>query len=74
MVGRDFTWEQIAAAANRGDTDGSWLDEFDLAGAGRSFIWQQQIVVSTVGSNRSWTIVCESCGGWLRTYGCLVCV
>ncbi|KAK9176973.1 hypothetical protein WN944_028992 [Citrus x changshan-huyou] len=46
----------------------SRLDGFDLAAAGRDFTWQQQIVISAVGSNRSRLVVagCRLAGCGLR--------
>ena len=51
---RGFTWE--LATADRGDADDSRLTAGrDLTAAGRDFTWQQRIMVSAVGNNRSWT-------------------
>ena len=48
----------------------SRLDEFDLAAAGRDFTWQQQIVISAVGSNRA-RLVVAGCRLAAALFSCL---
>ncbi|KAH9715762.1 putative disease resistance protein [Citrus sinensis] len=64
------SWQQQIAEIRT--AHGSRLDGFDLAAASRDFTWQQQIVISAIGSNKS-RLVVAACVSQCQCVCCAAC-